>query len=94
MEQHLGRQLDPDLEVVHHKNEDYSDDRIENLEILTRKKHSELHAKHDEVWEFECPNCQTRFERRISRWFKRDREAGKAGPFCGKSCAAKYTTRM
>lgn len=42
MELHLGRNLTND-EVVHHLNEDPSDNRIENLAIMTQSEHARLH---------------------------------------------------
>lgn len=45
MERHLGRKLTPD-EVVHHKNHDRSDNRIENLELYSS--HSEHMKEHSD----------------------------------------------
>jgi hypothetical protein len=42
MEGHLKRHLGPD-EIVHHVNSDRTDDRIENLEVVTRSEHGSLH---------------------------------------------------
>lgn len=42
MEQHLGRYLTSD-EIVHHLNENKADNRIENLEIVTRSTHAKIH---------------------------------------------------
>ena len=42
MEQHIGRELSRN-EVVHHKNGDKRDNRIENLEIMSLSEHTKKH---------------------------------------------------
>jgi hypothetical protein len=52
MELQLGRKLHVD-EVVHHKNGDKLDNRIQNLEVMTRAKHTSHHRAH----RFPCLVC-------------------------------------
>ena len=44
MEEHIGRKLTED-EVVHHINGDKTDNRLENLQMMTRGEHSTMHNK-------------------------------------------------
>lgn len=44
MEEYLGRELTSN-EVVHHINGDKLDNRIENLQVMTRAEHIEVHRK-------------------------------------------------
>lgn len=45
MEAHLGRHL-ASHEQIHHINGDPSDDRLENLELVSRSEHIKLHEPH------------------------------------------------
>ena len=60
MERHIGRLLRRD-EHVHHRNENRADNRIENLEVVSRAEHNRIH-KSAPGWSFghgSCRRCGT-----------------------------------
>ena len=56
MEQHLGRTLNSN-ELVHHINEDKSDNRIINLQVVTRGMHPKIIFSM-----MQCPHCKKEYE--------------------------------
>jgi hypothetical protein len=83
MEEHIGRPLNPD-ECVHHRNGIRDDNRLSNLELLTRTSHIKKYhpkAKNPANWiEVVCTHCGIRFERYHRRYKKT------ANMFCSSKC--------
>lgn len=88
MEKHLGRRL-LSCEHVHHKNRDRSDNRIENLEIISQADHNRLHGDMRKIGK--CPKIpqmvpsfqklskqkRSALERRTRQaWLERDLKLG------------------
>ncbi len=89
MENHMGRLLTQD-EVVHHENENKKDNRIENLELMTRAEHSKLHAMKPGLIILVCTDCGVSFQRRRNQ---RSSVKGYVNAFCSRSCNGKYQRR-
>lgn len=70
MENHLGRLLTSD-EIVHHIDEDPSNNDISNLQVMSRSEHNQLHKSTGRCMaDLQCPNCLTMFTIEARRTYK------------------------
>lgn len=84
MENHIGRLLTED-EVVHHLNEDKKDNRIENLEVMTKEEHSRHHGRTGRQNSIlQCTHCHKVFMR-----FSNRVNDNKTGHYCSRCCNGK-----
>jgi len=87
MEQHLGRKLE-DWEHVDHINNDPTDNRIENFQLLTPAENNRKSAV-TLMHQFTCPVCGKDASIPLRRYWGNQIAQGKAGPYCSRSCAGK-----
>lgn len=91
MEQHLGRKLE-DWETVDHINDDFTDDRLENLQILSRLDNYLKSVKPAEMVTFTCPQCGKEATKLARQIRANQGKQGRAGPFCSRQCSGRYGT--
>lgn len=78
---------------VDHINENPMDDRIENLQVLSRRENTLKSAKHrfgdvgPKFVECACVSCGAAFSRR-REWFNTERRRCMTGPYCSRKCVA------
>ena len=96
MAKFLGRPLSKDA-IIHHKDGDPTNNRIENLELTTVDEHAKHHLSKRqlplELMVIICPECGTTATIQTRRYRHNNLIQGKAGPFCGKRCAGAWSQR-
>ena len=80
-------------EVVHHLNGDGSDNRFENLQLLTVDEHNEIHHMCDAPVEFVCPTCSTPFVR-SARYVRTRTNRGAKTFYCSRRCGVTGTGNL
>lgn len=85
MEAHLGRRLGTN-EIVHHVNENKTDNRIENLRLVTHRTHAAEHGLTKYPTTKPCVVCGTLFEPP-----KTHRKRAKV---CSPACRSEYASRL
>lgn len=88
-EQYTGIELSQH-EHIDHINNDFTDNRIENLQVLTqiennKKEYNRPHRQR-KLYTFNCPVCNRVSSKRLSQVVS-NKNKGKSGPYCSRHCA-------
>lgn len=87
-----------DNETADHIDEDFTNDNINNLQILTRienaiKSFNANPSRQEELLTLICPQCNSEFIA-LARQVKGNQiKQNKAGPFCNRICAGKWSRK-
>lgn len=93
LEMQIGRQLDPDTETVDHWDSNIDNNSLDNLRIVPRDQHSSNDTRRVKLVKFNCAWCDIEFER-SPRLIRDKAKKNKAGPFCSRGCAGKYSRML
>jgi len=92
MELQLGRKLGPD-ETVDHWDSNIDNNDISNLRVVPRSQHSADDTRRVKLVKLICIWCNKEFER-SPRLVRDKAKKNKAGPFCSRNCAGKYSRML
>lgn len=94
MEKHFDRYLDEN-ETVHHKDGNFLNNDINNLEVIDRTVHATNDAIRNKDIEVVCPYCNKIFIIPGSKLHYRNRkDRNHYGYFCSRSCSTKYIAAL
>lgn len=89
MEKHLGKKLG-DNEVVHHIDGDKNNNDINNLKVMSRKEHAQLHLMTAIKISLICPVCNITFQI-FNRTYRERMKINKNKIICcSRKCASKF----
>lgn len=92
VEVHLGRRLSED-ETIDHWDSNFENNDMSNLRIVPRAEHSADDTRRVKLIKLECAWCAKEFER-SPRLLRDKAKKGKAGPFCSRPCAGKFSRML
>lgn len=92
MELQLGRKLGPD-ETIDHWDSNIDNNNMDNLRVMPRDEHSADDTRRVKPVKFKCAWCDQEFER-SPRLIRDKARKNKAGPFCSRPCAGKYSRML
>jgi hypothetical protein len=92
MELQIGRKLGPD-ETVDHIDGNVNNNTLDNLQVIDRSEHSSKDTRRVKNVKFHCAWCDKEFER-SPRLVRDKAKKGKAGVFCSRQCAGKYSRQL
>jgi hypothetical protein len=88
LEQKLGRELEEN-ETCDHKDEDFTNDDLDNLQPLLRVDNARKSIKPAKLIIVSCAYCNKEFEIKEARYNRNQINLGKAGPYCSRRCQGK-----
>lgn len=92
MELQLGRRLSID-ETIDHWDSDFNNNNLDNLKVIDRSEHSRQDTRRVKNIKFDCAWCDKQFER-SPRLIRDKSKKNKAGPFCSRPCAGRYSRML